>query len=323
MKRLGIDIGSDSIKLVELDDKKGRLEIIKCAMARIANGDKKSALRELLSQARLTMKHVNVSLSGTSVIVRYIEMPVMKKEELKSAIKFEAEKYIPFNINEFTIDCAMLDRAASGSQRVLLVAAKKQEVNSLLEFFKDLGLEIGVIDIDSFALFNSFQRTRIENKDESTYALMNIGAKFSNMNIATKQNAYFTRDILWGGLDITTSIKDAMGVSQEEAEVLKHTPGERREDIVNILAPVLEKFVSQIRMSFDYFETQFGKDVERLYISGGTSYLFNIIDVLGDNLGIEAKMWNPFEGLKSAEPIKEMSESPALFAVAIGLALRK
>jgi type IV pilus assembly protein PilM len=321
-KEVGIDIGNYSLKLVELEDRKGHLMLTRCALSRVIDGDKKSALKNLLSSLKSIFKRVHVSLAGQSVIVRYIEVPPMKKEELKSAIKFEAEKYLPFNINESTIDCTMLDKTISGSQRVLLAAARKQDVEGLMELFKDFGIEIGIIDVDSFAFFNSFQRAKIEDKEETTYALINMGAKFSNMDIATGQGIYFTRDMLWGGADITARIKDVMGIDWEEAEALKQKPADKREGVVNIIMPTLEKLSSQIRMSFDYFETQFGKNVERLYISGGSSYLFNIVDFLKENLGIDIIMWDPLGGIALSGPADEARYFPAQFAVAVGLALR-
>ncbi len=320
---IGIDIGSHSIKAIELEDKKGRLDIVKCAISRIANGNTKEALQKLLSATKLSSRRVNVSLSGPSVIVRYIEMPPMRHDELRNAIKFEAEKYIPFDISESVIDCASLDKTSSGSQRVLLVAAKKNEVTGLLEFFKGAGLEIGTIDIDSFAFLNAFQRVWIEKNGDTGYALLNAGERFSNMNIVIKGNVYFTRDMLWGGSDITRRIKDMMGIDLDEAEALKRNPGEKREEALSVIAPVLDKLVSQMRMSFDYFESQFGKGVEKLYVSGGSSYLFNIVDFLKDSLGVEVMMWDPFEGVKVSGLIEEIDKSPALFAVAMGLALRR
>lgn len=320
---IGIDIGSHSIKAIELEDKKGRLDIVKCAIVRIRNGDAKEALKRMLSTTKLSSRRVNVSLSGPSVIVRYIEMPPMRHDELRSAIKFEAEKYIPFDISESVIDFASLGKTSSGSQRVLLVAAKKNEVTEILEFFKGAGLEISAIDIDSFAFLNAFQRAWMEKNGDAGYALLNAGEKFSNMNIVMKGNVYFTRDMLWGGSDITRRIKDMMGIDLDEAEALKRNPGEKREEVLGVIAPVLDKLVSQMRMSFDYFESQFGKGIEKLYVSGGSSYLFNIVDFLKDSLGVEVMMWDPFEGVKSSGLIEEIDKSPALFAVAMGLALRK
>ncbi|MBU1932854.1 MAG: pilus assembly protein PilM [Candidatus Omnitrophica bacterium] len=324
-KSAGIDIGNHSIKLIELEDKKGQLEIVNAAIRRVTDGDAKSALRDIISESKLSLKRVNVSLSGPSVIVRYIEMPQMKLEELKSAIKFEAEKYIPFDVKDSIIDCAVLDKGSSSSQRVLLAAARKNDVNALIALFKDAGLEISAIDIDSFALLNAFHRADIENKDESTYALINIGARFLNMNIITKGNAYFTRDILWGGIDVTSRIKDSSGLGLDEAEALKRKPSDKREEVIGIITPVLERFTSQVRMSLDYFESQFGKNVERIYISGGTAYLFNIVDFLKDNVGVDTLMWNPFAGVKVSEAITEkaIKDTPAVFVVALGLALRR
>lgn len=320
---IGIDIGSQSVKLVELEVKKdGRLELMRCGINYIGKEGVKPALQDLLSMAKLSSKRVNVSLSGSAVIVRYIEMPTMKNEELKSAIKFEAEKYLPFKIKESIIDCAILGKTTSGSMRVLLVAAKKTEVNSLLGLFKETGLEINAIDTDSFAFLNAFQRSRKDEKEEASCALVNMGARFSNMNIITRDNVYFTRDILWGGVDITERIRDAMGLGLDEAKALKKKPSGRREEVVSVITPVLERLSSQIRISFDYFESQFGQNVEKLYISGGTSYLFNMVDFLKDNLGVDVIMWDPLHGINIIESIEEIEKTPALFSVVIGLALR-
>src|SRR3989338_452753 len=326
MKKIaGIDIGNYYIKLVELEYKKAQVVLTRCAVSRIVNGDIKSALKDIISDAKFPLKRVNVSLSGPSVIMRYIEMPSMKEEELKSAIKFEAEKYIPFNVNESIIDCAMLDKTSSGSRRVLLVAAKKGDVAVLLELFKELGSEIGVIDVDSLALLNSFQRISLDDAKDTTCALINMGSKFSNMNIITQGNAYFTRDILWGGNDITDRIKDIKGVNAEEAERLKCNLAEKDSEVVGVISPVLERLTSQIRMSFDYFESQFGKNVRKIYVSGGTAYLFNIVNFLKENLGVDTIMWNPFEGVEVEKSVTEKAliEMPSLFSVAVGLALRK
>lgn len=323
MKRTaGIDIGTHSIKTIELEDRGGRLELINCAITNIVGGDIEKALKELLSRVKLSSNRVNISLSGPSVVVRYIEMPLMRHDELNGAIRFEAEKYIPFSINDSIIDFAPLDKTNSGNQRILLVAAKKNDVNIALGFFKGAGLEVRAIDVDSFALLNAFKRKRAEEKTDAACAIINAGERYCNMNIIIKDSIYFTRDLLWGGRDVTSRIKDVMGIGIDEAEELKKNPGEKRAEVVSAISPALDKLVSQIRMSFDYFESQFGKGVGMVYISGGSSYLFNIVDFLKDNLGVEVMMWDPFEGVKISSSVKERDESPALFTVATGLALR-
>jgi len=322
----GIDIGSSSIKLIELQEKKGKLEILKCAANPILGEDVKTSLKNLLEISKLSSRRVSVSLSGASVIVRYIEMPPMKKEELKSAIRFEGEKYIPFTMNEAIIDCAVLDKSPSGNaNRIILVAAKKDRVASYMGLFKEMGLDIANIDVDTVAVLNAFQRLGLEAKQEAAYAMVNIGSKFSNMNIVTKGYPYFTRDILWGGADITNRIKDALGLGADQAEALKRDPAEKKADISAAMMPAFEKIISEIRMSFDYFETQFGKNIDRLYVSGGAAYLFNMTDVLKEYLGIKVILWNPFEGVNTADQSidKELKNLPGQYAVAIGLALRK
>ena len=326
IRPVGVDIGTNSIKLIELQDKKGKFELLKCAANTISGKDVKTSLKDLLALSKLSSKRANISLSGPSVIVRYIEMPPMNKEELRSAIKFEGGKYIPFDINEAILDSAVLDKSLSGAaNRVLLVAAKKDRVNGCMEMFKDIGLDIASIDVDAMAILNSFQRLGMENKWESVYAMINIGARFANMNIINKGYPCFTRDIIWGGADLTSRIKELLGLSLDEAEALKRSPGERKTEIAGALTPALEKFISEIRVSFDYFETQFGKNVERLYISGGTACLFNMRDFLKEDLGTEIVLWNPLEGIEILDGSidKSLINSPAQFAVAMGLAMRK
>jgi len=324
-KTIGIDIGSHSLKLIELEEQKGRIKLTKCAIKPLSKEGIELDFKKLISSAKPSHRSVNISLSGPSVVVRYIEMPPMKKDELRSAIKFEAEKYIPFKIDESIVDCAILDKASSGPQRVLLAATKKTDVGNLMGLLKKVGLDINIIDVDSFALMNAFHRLKTGIKEDSTYALLNIGAKFSNMNIAANKNAYFTRDLLWGGKDITKRIQDAMNISEEEAEALKHSPGDKRQEVVDVITPVLERFSSQIRLSFDYYESQSGKGVDKLYISGGSSYLFNMVDFLQDSLAVDILMWDPFQDISIADGArdKEIDAVPALFAVSMGLALRK
>ena len=249
----------------------------------------------------------------------------MRKDELLSAMKFEAEKYIPFHISDSIIDCVTLEKLPSGQQRVLLVAAKKKIVHDLMNLLKEIGLEINVVDVDSFALMNSFQNHLAgDSKDEKGhYALLNMGSTFSNMNIVKDKKVYFTRDILWGGGKITARIKDAMIVSLEEAEALKRNPGQRKNEIAEVIAPVLGRLASQVAMSFDYFESQFGETVDKLYISGGTSNLFNAVDFFKNSLGIDAIGWNPFDGINVSGEQAKIEKDPALFSVAVGLSLRR
>lgn len=325
MKRtVAIDIGTYSVKLVELENRKGQIGLARCGKTLIIKDDVKTAIKDLISLTKLHARHIIVSLSGPSVIVRYVDMPPMNKEELLSAIRFDAEKYIPFDINDAVVDCALLNKNASGITSVLVVAARKNRVIALVELFKEVGVIVDNVTSDSVALINAFQRIGLEKGAKHSYAVLNIGAVFSNLNIFLGENPRFTRDIIWGGIDLTTRIKDAKGISLEEAELIKSKPGDEAENLNLIIMPFLEKFASEVQMSFDYFEAQFGKQIERLYISGGSAYLFSIVDFLKDNLSMDVRLWNPFEGINTSEFTSdlEIKNTPAQFAVAVGLALK-
>ena len=276
-----------------------------------------------MDNAGITSKEVNTSVAGQEVIVRYVEFPQMTKEELNGAIKFEAEKHIPFNINEVFLDCQILDRRSRDKMKVLLVAAKKDLINNHIKFITDMGFKPVLIDIDSFAIINAFQRSN-PGQNIGTIALLNLGAGFSSINILKGNISCFTRETPIGGKNIDQAISEKLNISLEEADHLKCNPGERKEEIAEIAKPVIENLLSEIRLSVDYYENQFEKGIDKIFVSGGASNFAELIDSLKKSLKVEIAAWDPVKGLEIDPGIdrEKLSVVSNKLTVAIGLALR-
>lgn len=329
--RVGLDIGSFSIKAVELIEKpKGGLELLKFGIGRLeyeggVEPKLSPSIKKVMQDANISTNRINASVSGQSVIVRYIILPKMTRQELQGAIRFEAEKYIPFDIKEVVLDCQVLEESLEENKmKVLLVAAKKDSINKYTNAIIIAGLEPKLIDVDSFALINSFSANYPENKDQ-TLALLNLGAQFTNINILKNNASRFTRDIQIAGNEITNAVSKQLGISVEEAEALKCAPKERAGEVFEIAKTVLEEIAREIRLSFDYYESQFEKGVDRVYLSGGTSGLKGIESYISQAIGLETDLWDPTKCLQiNQENLKQ--QLPFLssrLAVAIGLALRR
>ena len=206
---IGLDIGSFSVKVVLLKERGGRLVLVDFAVADLGeepieslepeqrNTITQNLIKQLLTTAGLKSKDVAISLSGDQVIVRYIKLPYMTKEELKGVIRFEAEQYIPFSMDQVVLDFCILGEVTEEGQKkieVLLVAIKEEVVNQYIKLLRDIGLSISLIDIDSMSLHNALECNydRIEGE---TVAIINMGARFTNLNIVEDGITRFSRDI--------------------------------------------------------------------------------------------------------------------------------
>src|SRR5207253_2089544 len=220
-----------------------------------------SAIKEISTEQRLKQKNVALSISGTSVIVKKISLPPMAEEDLEKQIKFEAEQYIPFDINDVYLDFHILngeEHLAEGQQEmsVLLVATKKDKLNDYANAVREAGLIPKVVDVDAFAVENMY----CANYDVSTAeltAIVNIGASVMNINILKGGVSAFTRDITIGGNRYSERIQQDLGLSLEDAEAAKkgHLPDVNADALHQAIAAVDEEMATEIGRSFDYFRT--------------------------------------------------------------------
>ncbi|MBU4375894.1 MAG: type IV pilus assembly protein PilM [Candidatus Omnitrophica bacterium] len=327
---IGIDIGSHSVKTVELVKEKDIFRIKNMGYARVKKANSAESLLEAISEsvsmAKIAPnKDVNVAISGSSVVVRFIELPRMNEDELKNAIIFEAEKYIPFSVNDVIIDHQLIiPHLADNKMLVLLIAAKKDVINERLEIINKAGLSVNIIDVVSLAGVNAFLTTAGRKKDEVA-AIINVGAKGTDISIVSDDTLYFTRSVQIGGNDLTKALSDSLSLGQKEAEELKVNPGERAREVSECVKTVLYTIADEIRLSFSYYENQSGRNIGRIYLSGGTAKGMNIGDILHERLDVDVELWEPSVSMAMESPIKkELADSLKYqMSTAIGLALRR
>jgi len=327
---VGVSIGHQNIIAVELDKMQEVPRITRLAVHEITkdNADISEILKEIFQNSGFSNNYINTSLSGKSVIVRFIKFPKMNKKELRSALEFEAEKYIPFDITDVYLDFDILNSDTTKKYLdIALVAAKKDAVNQLLANCKDANLNIKVIDNDSFACFNSFLAAYPEEKMKTT-ALINIGAKLTNLMIVYQGLPGFSRDLYFGGDDITLGLSKKLQVDISEASKLKYNlKATKNENIKIIVREILNYLMTEIKLSFDYFETQTQKEkrsVETIYIIGGSSQLEGLVELIEETLKIKTVHFEPLRSIIVEDSVdkKLLKQYEASLAVPIGLAIR-
>ena len=332
---LGLDIGSSTVKIIELTGDGDALCLSKVGVAEIIGKNRDSvvtAVKKASAEANIVPKafgtKVAIGLSGQSVIVRYIRVPKMSEEDLSTSLKYEAVKHIPFEINEVALDFQVLDNTPNdtNTMEVLLVAVKKDLVNQRLELLKACKLEPVVIDVDSFAIINAFEHalSSVFKKKDNVISLINIGAQMTNISILDSGISKLTRDINIGGKDFTEAISEDSGVDIKEAEEMKKSKKESQK-IIEPIKSIAAKLVDEIRMSFDYYESQVpDKNIADIYLSGGSSQISVISDIMHEKIGVETHIWNAIDNLKISDEInaEKIKGLYPFLTVAVGLALR-
>ncbi len=334
---LGLDIGSSEVKALELQKAGDGYAITGYASSKVNSPDEvKLAIKEIIRKGGFKTKRVVTSVSGRSVIVRYVTMLQMSREDLQSAIRYEADKYIPFEVEEVVLDCQILEEnvgKGEGDQpemKVLLVAVKRTLIDEHVLLLKECGLQPAIIDVDAFALGNAFELRTINTHREKEYedkviALVDIGANKTNINIIKGRTSYFTREIYLAGNDFTEAIARRLGIDEGEAETLKQDVRDRVGEIEECILPTLDDLGNEIQLSFDYFENQFDKQVDEVYISGGSAKLPGLARTFEGAFDKPIIFWDPLENLEvRSDKVdeKQLRAKSNQLAVAVGLASR-
>jgi len=322
---VGLNLGFSTVKAAKLHIVKDKVELCGFHLAQ-NQGTMEDTLRRIIRE--LDVKTVNFSLSGQQAIIRYVDFPKLKTEELKQSLKFEAQKYIPFPTAEVNIDgCILRDDLPDNKMQVLLAAVKKDLLEQRLKLLRAVGLDVNVVEIDSISLINAFNYNYADDETvkNKAIALLNLGSATSNLNILEKGQPALSRDIPIGGNNLTQRIADALGVDFKSAESLK--TGADKQQSVKIAAAietVLSKLAHEARSSFDYYESRSVASVEKIFISGGASLYDGLKDMLMGFLGMPVENWDPFRKI-TVSAACDAAQARAIggqLAVAIGLALR-
>lgn len=338
---VGIDVGSSAVKLVQLRESRGTYQLLSLgyeplppeAIVDNAIMDASSVVetvRSLVEQHKVKTKNVATSISGHSVIIRKIQLPIMGAEELENSIQFEAEQYIPFEISEVNLDFHILgpDSSDPSVMNVILVAAKKDFVNDHVAIFKECGLTPVVMDIDCFAVQNAFE-INYGFSDDEIVALINMGAEAMNVNVVRQGASVFTRDIQVGGNMVSEEIQKQLGLSAADAERAKagESVGADTGIVEEIIESATENLAQEVQRSLDFFSaTSADEKVQKIFITGGVSKGPSVVKALEARLGIPVEVLDPFRQIqanpKQFDSDYLQSVGP-MFSVAIGLAMRR
>ena len=338
---VAVDIGSNSIKVVQMNQAKKGWELMKLGLAylppeAIVDGSiidsmtVTNSVRDLLAESKIKIKETVSALTGQLVIIRKVSLAAMTDEELADSIQWEAEQYIPFPISDVNIDFQILgeDSEGRGQMDVVLVAVKKDVINDYTNVIKEAGLNPVVVDVDSFALENMMEINYSVAPGENL-AMVNIGATTTSISVIMEGLSVFTRSVPMGGNQYTEEIQRQLSISFKDAEDLKlgrEVPGADPSDLPQVLDGLNENMVMEVRRSIDFFlGSTPGIFINKIYLSGGGSMVKGLPEKLQETTSIPVEMANPFNGVaynpKNFDPeyLKEMSP---YFAVAVGLATR-
>jgi type IV pilus assembly protein PilM len=287
-------------------------------------------IQKAFASRKLKGGDVAIALSGHSVIIKKISIPATSDEELAEVIPWEAEQYIPFDVEDVNLAYQVLTGAGEdGNMDVLLVAAKKDKINDYTSVVTQSGRNPALVDVDVFALQNSFELNYDAEASEGSTALINIGASTTNVAILKGTTSIFWRDISVGGSHYNDAIRKELNLSLEQAESLKR--GEPvtdvpPESVEPILASVNGFVGSEIQKTIDFFRnTTPGESIDRIVVAGGASRIANLQEALAQRFGVPVEPLNPFNRVHigkgiSPEMLEEIGPS---VSIAVGLASRR
>ena len=339
---VGLDIGSSAVKAVELKPggKGAEYQLVNVGIeplppeaivdgAIMDSGAVIDAIQRLFTGQKIKTSDVATSVSGNAVIVKKISLPQMSPEELSESIHWEAEQYIPFDIQDVSISYEVIEGGGGGNMDVLLVAVKKDKISDYTSAISQAGKVPSVVDVDVFALQNCYE-INYGLDPGRVVALLNVGASIMNINIVKGSVSIFNRDIAVGGNQYTDAIQKDLNLSFEQAEALKRgqrVDGAAPENLTPILQAVSENIALEIQKTFDFFKATSSEDrIDRIMLAGGTSKVNGLRDLLADRFEASVELMNPFNNVtynpREFDP-DFMNELGPQAAIAVGLAARK
>jgi type IV pilus assembly protein PilM len=338
---VGLDIGSHSVKLVQVNTGGIKPRLLSMGIAplprdslvegRVAKPEVvANAIRQLATHLDVKKKQVATSISGYDVMIKKIELPTMTEDALETRMHSELGQYIPYNIDEVDVDYQIIDVSSDrpNFMDVLLVAAKKESVADFNNILSIAGFDPLVVDVDFFALSNSFEVTY--GFEDKRIALLDIGANKSIMNIANKGLPIFTRSISIGGNQITEKLREFFNIPFEEAESVKlgEVPGKYPpRDLEEIFVSTVSDWVTECRRAVDFYYHNFpDQSIDSLYLSGGSCRIPGLDKVLRENMEIPVEIFNPLSRIQC--DTKQFDRAYVDYigpqmAISLGLALRK
>ncbi|HUT55085.1 MAG TPA: type IV pilus assembly protein PilM [bacterium] len=342
---IGLDIGSSSIKVAELKEtKKGYLlenfGMVPLPPEAIVDGALMNspaiveAIQSLIGERKIKTKDVAISVSGASVMIRKISLPVMTEEELDDQIQWEAEQYIPFNLSDVNLAYEVLNRGNDeGNMDLLLVAAKKDMINDYVAVITEAGLNPVIVDLDAFSVLNAYE-INYQIMENEVLAIVNMGASIINMVITKGGKYLFSRDVTVGGNLYTEEIMKELSVSWEEAELLKlggaatgETEAVMRQEVEAVIRRVSDQIASEIAKSLDFYQaTAAEEQISKVWLAGGACGISGMAEAIQQKQNVPVEIMDPFRNLERNPKLFDpayLEQVGARASVSIGLALRR
>jgi len=339
---VGLDISSSAVKLLELSRNGNRYRVESYAVEPLppnsvveknitdveAVGE---AVRRAMKRAGAHTRNAAVAVAGSSVITKVIPMPNnLSDDELHSQIEMEADQYVPYPLEEVSLDFEVLGASGNNPDTVdvLLAACRTETVDMRAAAVENGGLDIKVVDVEAYATENAFQLLLDQVPDhgaDKTVAVIDVGSTMTTLNVLHDSKLIYTRDQIFGGKQLTEEIMRRYGLSYEEAGMAKRQGGLPENYEPEVLEPFKEAMCQQVSRSLQFFfgSSQYNS-VEQIILAGGSASVPGITDLLQERLGVETLVANPFASMSLSSRVKPQSlsnDAPALL-IACGLALR-
>jgi len=337
----GLDVGSSSIKMVELEGKGDNLNLVNLGFENLPSdtiidgqimelNTVSDVIRNLCVNHGVNADNVVTGVSGHSVIIKNIVLPRMSREELEESIDWHAEEHIPYDLADVSLDY-QVTAETSEATHVLIAACKRERIDSMRQAIQLSGRQPVVIDVDTFALQNCYE-ANYHPAESDVVTLLNIGASTMNVNIVKGSRSLFTRDITVGGSQFTDVLQRNLGLSYQQAEAVKRgagsAPNADEKAIEPLMSNVTEVVANEIQKTFDFYRATTEDNhtvVQKILISGGGSKLQGLAQELSARLELPVEVLNPFRNIKVDNRKFDagyISEIMPEMAVAVGLAIR-
>ena len=337
---LGIDIGSSSLKLVELESSSKGLKVVTAHISPVAPGiikegkiDDVPGLAEVLRRAvvnsRSKTKTIAFAVPGSAVITRLVDMPAdLSEDELEMQLLLEAEQYIPYSLDEVALDFTQMGQSDDGQQaKVLIAASRKETIESLVEVAEIAELKAKIIDVEPFCLERVYPliSEQMEEDSDSLIAVVDVGSTTLRFNVLETGNTVYSREEMFGTSQLTEEVQRRYGLSAEEANIAQSEGGLPADFEEEVFAPFRESLIQQISRSLQFFYSSSSYNhVDSVVLSGGVIADPEIVKLAEEKLELPVLGGNPFTQMEVGDRINKdhlASLAPSML-VATGLALR-
>lgn len=346
---LAVDIGTHSVKMAQISGSRNKFELMNFSIMPLKEGcivdgviqqpdEVVDTLAKMIKVEKIDTKYAVASIAGEAVIIKKIRVPLMPEDELAENIQKEAEQYIPFDIDDVSIDFQILDTKGSrskedqkeGTMEILLVAVQRDIIDSRIDILYDAGLRPAIIDLDVFAMVNAFELgADLNAREHEAIAVIDLGESFTHLNIMQDGLTAYTRDIPFGGSQCTSKLMSKFDLPYKEVAKLKLgaiPPEIKSEDVVEVIVSSFNNILNEVQKSFEFFSTTSNSQVDRVLLTGGGALITGVDGLFSHHLETPVEILNPMKAIKvnkSKFDQDAIDTMGPLSTVALGLAARR